>query len=155
MAKELSRRSTMIFKSKTQPLCHYCGKAIRKYTTLHFIKVQGDGTNISESEHWRYIVVADKASRPRTKAECQMLTNLPVVSVSYNHRMDEYDGERKREAVSTFTSWDGESYEDEFFCKGDHAKAFGRLMAKAGRCTSHYNEALAKQQAALASPEKT
>lgn len=56
----------------------------------------------------------------RSKADCQKLTNQSVVSVSYW-----VDG-----SVMRFSTWDGESYDDPYFCSGKCAEIFGYRAAK-------------------------
>ena len=53
----------------------------------------------------------------------------------------------ERNAITFFSEWDGESYEDKFFCNGDHAKRFAYVMAGVGRVTVDYAKALAAQTA--------
>lgn len=113
-----------------RPLCHCCGKPIPKRTELVWVR-DPDSVQGGVSKH---------VSGPlHSKTDCQRHVNQQVVSVSYMPR----NGERR---VSHFTTWDGESYVDEFFCKGSCATQFAYVMARAGRCTNFYNEAIAKQQ---------
>jgi len=48
---------------------------------------------------------------PKTRAEAQTLINMKIASVRKNS-----DG-----IITRVTVWDGESYEDGFFCSNDHA----------------------------------
>jgi len=64
----------MIFKSSEQPLCRWCGKAIRKWTSPHNVP-SPPGVN------W----TGYTGSRPTSKAEAQKLTNETIVSISYTH----------------------------------------------------------------------
>ena len=103
----------MSYRSTTQPLCRYCGKAIAKYTTTHFID--------------------RKDQQLTSKADCQKLTNEKVVSVRYGPRYQpdshllDY---QHQDIVWAYSTWDGESYADEFFCNGTHAKDFGYAAAR-------------------------
>jgi ribosomal protein L32 len=90
----------MTFKSATQPFCRTCGKPIRKHTVAWFC-----GQSIERRDQFSRTV----AARPTTRAECQQLTNDRVISVSYSG-----DGDRRH--IFRFGTWDGESYDDEFFC---------------------------------------
>lgn len=72
-----------------------------------------------------------EAERPKNKQEAQRLMNQQIVSVSY-----------WKEHVHKVTTWDGESYVDPYFCNGSHANYFAYVMARAGHCTTKYNEAL-------------
>lgn len=143
------------------PLCRYCGKAIAKETrkvSLHDQPLDANELNWNSSHNFsRHLSVA---AYPKTKAECQALTNQTVVSISrgvfvkkqksretvhgnvayyFSHDFD-------KNYIGAFTEWDGESYADKFFCSGDHAKAFGYVCAREGRCTADYNIALKKQR---------
>lgn len=71
---------------------------------------------------------------PVDKAECQRLTNDRITSVRRSA-----DGS----AISKFTTWDGETYVDRFFCNGDHARSFAYVMATAGHRTKAYAQAAA------------
>lgn len=124
-----------MFKSATQPLCRYCGEAIRKHTTTVHIERE-------RQEYHR----ADEFSRhvyPETpiksKAECAKLTNHAVMSVKWNRaeRSTDTGYERQPELdyIGSFTEWDSESYVDAFFCNGDHAKRFAYVLARAGHQT--------------------
>lgn len=89
--------------TKPAPLCRYCGKPIPKETeVIHF---RGD------------------REPPRTREEAQRLTNRPIISIAY----DAYEGVRYVQRIST---WDGESYIDDFFCKGEHALRYGYFAVK-------------------------
>lgn len=118
----------------TQPLCYCCGKPIAKQTTSVWLKLKG---NNSTDNSWPFSRVLRVDEFPRNKAECQALTNYPVMSV-------------KRAAdvsyICQFTEWDGKSYVDPYFCTGDCAKRMGYIMAKEGRCTRAHNEATRAQK---------
>jgi hypothetical protein len=58
---------------------------------------------------------------PKTKAEAQRYSNHPIVSIR-----------RWKDAISQFSVWDGESYEDQFFHSGKCATEFGYKAARAG-----------------------
>lgn len=102
-----------------RPLCVCCGKPIPKRTDLVWVR---DPDSIQGG------VQPHVAGPLYSKADCQRLSNHQVASVSYMPR----HGERR---VSHFTVWNGESYVDEFFCKGSCANRFAYVMARAGRCT--------------------
>lgn len=95
---------------KSGPLCRCCGKPIPKRTVNHYPK-PGHG------------------KLPRSKEDCQRLTNHKVVSVSY-HEDTPYMREKGfAGTVERFSTWDGESYTDDLFCKTACAEAFGRMAA--------------------------
>lgn len=125
----------MTFKSPTQPLCRYCGKPIAKRTT-------------------RVRIDFDQRAAITSKADAQRLTNLQVTSLNYEQGgSDTIGSARKRKSMgiarrlSSYSTWDRETYEDEFFCNGLHAQAFGRLICKKGYfvTTTAYSDALARR----------
>ena len=124
-----------MFKSPTQPLCRYCGKAIRKWTkTVYF----GHDTPRDDGH------TATRIETPRDKAEVERLVNGRVTSV---RRAGPYWAEQVgHDYVASAGVWDGESYHDDLFCTVSCGEGLGRLMAKEGRCTTAYNAALARQK---------
>jgi hypothetical protein len=126
------------------PLCRYCGKPIAKRTRL--VNVDHAETDQRQyhdhTEFWTHVYVTDE-TWPKNKADCQKLTNRQVVAVKYGAHVR---GDYYEHRVRAFSDWDGESYDDPFFCNGDHAKRLGYLMADGGHCTKKYNEALRTQQ---------
>lgn len=147
----------MAFKSPTQPLCRYCGRAIRKRTELVRF-----GRAPCEVENSR-----GSAERPANRAEAQRYVNGQVVAVRYSTAAHE-DAERGSDGATWSRScgattayrnvtvaryvdeasvWDGESYEDEFFCTGEHAKLFGYACAMEGSLSMKaWREAVAAQR---------
>jgi len=107
------------------PRCRYCGKRIAKRTVI------------------AYFGGSDLPVQPTTIAEAQRYCKEPIIATrrGYNHIT------RTRYIWTAYT-WDGKSYKDEFFCKGQCAERFGRLMAREGKCTNKYNEAMAADQVA-------
>ena len=124
----------MAFKSRTPPLCHCCGKPIPKQNDWHFV------SNTGEISHGYNI-----AGPLYSKADCQRKTNHRVISLSYR---TPFTTKAEQRSVASFTTWDGESYKDEFFCSGPCIERFAYLMALAGRCSNLYNQAIAKRTAA-------
>jgi hypothetical protein len=117
-----------MFKSLTQPFCRYCGKAIRKWTTtIYFGKTSNP-------------------AHPETKADAQRLINQQVLSVSYAGKYWWKDNEDRR-WIDHVTTWDGQSYHDQFFCGPKCAEHLGRLMARNDHCTVAYKGAVIKQHA--------
>lgn len=110
-----------------QPLCRYCGAKIRKATEHTYIRTHGDTQGIRLES----TIFVDEL--PQTKQQAQRLFNQQIVSVRRNHPRDP--------GITQVSTWDGESYEDKFFCNGSHAKRFAYLMAKNGHCTAAYNQA--------------
>ena len=117
----------MTFKSNTQPSCLYCGNGIAKATeTIHL---------------WK---------EPKTIAEIRASTNLKIVSWRYGYEPkkddsitiapaktpgghgDFYFEERVKSKVliDTYSTWDGVSYVDEFFCNGTCCRRYAYRMAR-------------------------
>lgn len=127
----------MVYKSPTQPYCRVCGKAIAKYTRHVWVKPEASRSHGGTFGETMYFTPEDY---PLSKADCQRLTNLQVISVNYQTLYKEKpdgswlyeDGERvvDRKVIYYFGTWDGESYRDEFFCNGDHAKQFAYMAAR-------------------------
>ena len=122
------------------PLCRYCGKPIAKRT--NWVRFTLARTEYQKNETYvRYIEVP---AYPKSKAECQKLTNLTVVSVRWAEIYDD-NHVMSKPYIESFGEWDGKSYKDAYFCNGDHAKSFGYVMAGSGYATKAFNAALAKQ----------
>lgn len=127
-------------KSATQPLCHWCGKPLRKWTHDHDVP---------------------KELTIRTKAEAQKLTNQTVVSLKYWETPPEqdYDGLRftpeeklaKGRHVYRYATWDGESYRAVcgFFCSNNCAMDLGNAATQPPHNVvgKAYNDALRKRRA--------
>lgn len=109
----------MAYRSATQPLCRYCGRKIAKSTTTIFCE---------RTSTWQ-----PKDDTPRTKADCERISNQPVVSVKYHHPVIGYDDSGEPihgpRFVNYFSTWDGESYQDGYFCNGEHARNFAYAIA--------------------------
>lgn len=130
-----------MFKSPEQPYCRWCGKPIRKYTTHHYV-------NHPMGKHRDFD--ADLVSRE----SLQKRTNERIVSVKYHYENESYEdlnpGEiydkrivrrvSGRRTVYSYTTWDGESYVNEFFCNNDCEMALGRSAARAGWATNAWKK---------------
>lgn len=119
----------MTFKSATQPFCRYCGKPIPKRTdTVYFgRKLHG------------------LAEFPKTTAEARRLVNGTVISCRWSRYEPggfKMQGEPDHDYVAWVGVWDGESYEDEFFCTQVDARRFAYLYAREGQATVAYNKAV-------------
>jgi hypothetical protein len=129
----------MAFKSAVQPLCRFCGKGIKKHThTVWFGQGRESRNDYSTSLE----------AKPTSREEAQRLVNQEIVSISweYHWSRDEDDKSVKtRDHIHKVTTWDGESWDDPFFCNGDHAQRFGYASARGGRAMAAYNEAIAKR----------
>lgn len=132
---------------KERPYCRACGKPIAKVT--HWIKVyaspppdytmeavrQFEGGQLVTVRHEKRAVHVPRhvIGEPNTIADCQALTrsvsNSPVMVLAIRRSRDEADARGKR--VREFSIWDGETYEDEFFCSGSHAQQYAYAMARA------------------------
>lgn len=126
------------------PLCRYCGEPIKKMTCTVYVR-EGERRNYeTDSARARYIYPAE---RPRSMADCAKLSNDQVVSIRYGKKWVD-DVETSTGNVSIFTTWDGKSYVDDYFCNGDHARQFGYAAALAGQVMPAWKEATKKQEAA-------
>lgn len=119
---------------KPAPLCRHCGKPIRKKTETIFFTQKDKGLS--------YGVQVE--TLPQTKAEAQKYTNAQIVSVRRSKKMNWATGEKEDQGISWVSTWDGESYVDDFFCNDDHAKRFGYVFARAGYQTKAYAAAVEK-----------
>lgn len=122
-----------MIKSATQPLCRYCGAAIKKHTVTVYIKAEQGEHDRSYEGFNRYAYTTEKIT---SKDQCKKLTNYTVASVRWHRdkgtHYDNYTRHPENDHIDLFTEWDGESYVDQFFCNGDHAKQFAYVMARAG-----------------------
>jgi hypothetical protein len=109
----------MLIKLTERPHCRCCGKPIRKWTD-----------NV-----WGYEI----KKLYRSKADVQRDRNDVVTSVEYDTVTDgttHWDYLMKLGAkvgdrlVVRFHVWDGETYEDAFFCSGTCSSRFARMVAK-------------------------
>jgi hypothetical protein len=117
-------------------LCRYCGCDIPKVTTAHHFRYGGEGGKPVNA------IPVDREVTDR--AELARYTNEEIVSVRYTDH-----GDRFGRRIDTFSTWDGSSFVDPFFCKGEHAKLFGYALAREGRVMAEYNEALRKRLDAI------
>lgn len=128
----------MSYKSKMQPFCRYCGKAIPKHTDSH--RLPGFIFN---------------AEAPLvTLEDLKRKTNEEIVSVKYHYESERYEdlnpGDiydrsviRKvsgRRTVHTYSTWDGESYRDQFFCSGPCTNSFAYSAASSGMGTAAWRQ---------------
>lgn len=117
----------MSVKLKKQPYCRWCGKPIAKRTTNHCLWKFGTGVDYNN---------------PVTLDDCRKKTNEQVVSVKYSYYTDEEGNTSKTmRSVYSYNTWDGESYVDEYFCNGQHARNLGYAAAAKGWNTHNYREA--------------
>ncbi|GGB09131.1 hypothetical protein GCM10011491_41360 [Brucella endophytica] len=123
----------------SQPLCRYCGKKIAKKTeTIYFgPEAAAHVTDFASS----------RPEYPTSKEEVQRLVNGQVVGVSWSRGEDYYAKKAGCDFIFKASTWDGESYQDPFFCNGEHAKRFAYALARAGHATQAYQKA---NEAALA-----
>lgn len=128
----------MTHKAPVQPLCRFCGEGVRKAThTVYF----------GHSRHRVDDYSTERQEKPTSREEAQRLLNQSIVSVSW--AMDWSSGKGQRDYIRKVTTWDGESWIDPFFCKGEHARDFGYAAARGGQVMAEYRIALAEQQERL------
>lgn len=108
------------------PKCIVCGKPIRKKTTTYYVR---EATNEKPHGHRESSIggtIFDlhfAAERmPKSRPEVQAVVNGTVIFHRY--------GAQGR--IWTFTTWDGESYEDEFFHSKECAMKQGYASARSG-----------------------
>lgn len=130
----------MSHKSPTQPHCRMCDKAIPKKTESHFLRLRDSNANP------QFYTVVD--ALPKTQAECQKLTNHKVVSVRYSAVYDDVSREVVGREMSSFNTWDGESYVDEHFCNGNCCRRFAYMVAH------HYPTVMSRHAAEAARKRK-
>lgn len=119
--------------------CRYCGKPIPKRTrTVHFGATEFQLAN-SATSYSSY-----NTARPTSKAEAQRLVNQQVVSVRWARGEDYGARQAGFDHITQVTTWDGESYENPFFCNGTHAHAFAAAAVRAGYTMKAYDDAVAK-----------
>jgi hypothetical protein len=109
----------------TRPRCLQCGAAIpKRFEAWSVSPATANGRQNGEVDARRRSIYFDKdhPGAPSTIADCQRFTNATV------KRVNGYLAGR----VSSFSAWDGESYQDPHFCKNKCAERFGRRAAAAG-----------------------
>jgi len=109
----------MAFKSETQPICRWCKRKIKKRTTRIYLVPEG-GTDFNGGEFWRTIFLRPDQKWPVTKEEAQTLVNEKIISHSYHNGR-----------IHSVGVWDGESYDDPYFCTGNCARQFAYAVAHA------------------------
>ena len=84
------------------------------------------GANLTPVVSWHRFGFDANERRPKTRDDCQRMTNQQVVSVrGYDMRYPDREHE-----IESFTTWDGETVEDPYFCHGGRcAAAYGRRFA--------------------------
>lgn len=127
-----------VHKSSVPVFCRYCGKPIPKWTNRQWVPHEIRGQIC-------------------TLADAQTLSNYRVVSISRVSNSDQLSrenrmkrhrglGEKRADPIRCYSTWDGESYVDPFFCKGTCAKDFAYANAHAGQAMRAYNEAVARRK---------
>lgn len=123
--------------AKEPPLCRWCAKPLKKYLRTVYIEPlenEAAGGYVRSSNFARTIFTD---TPPKTRAECQTLSNWQVVSVTNG------DG-----GIRQFREWDGESYDDawDYFCSHRCAAATGRAAVRDHRWGSEsYLQAIEKR----------
>lgn len=130
------------FTSSTQPLCRACGKPIAKHTSAIYFgwSTLSSGSMIETGQARR--------EKPRTRAEAQRVSNKEITSVRW-HR-ETRNGERvpSEDYIDRINVWDGETYEDQFFCSTQCAVRLARACARDGKVLQPYNDAMAARRTA-------
>jgi hypothetical protein len=111
------------------PLCRCCGKPIKKVThTYWFGRGQRRDDDFS----------TEVPEKPASREEAQRLVNQKIVSLQW------YD--EKREWVWRATTWDGQTYVDQYFCTLRCAADLGVAVARQGWKMPAYDAALERRQ---------
>lgn len=119
----------------SRPLCRYCGKPIRKRTRM--VCFGATDSQVASSPSF----VTFRAERPRSKEEAQSLFNQEIVSVRWLRGEDYGAKQAGFDYITQASTWDGETYDDPFFCNGDHAKKFAYAAARTGHAMPAYFDA--------------
>lgn len=109
-----------------QPYCICCGDPIAKWTSTHHIG-------------WSKLKAGEA---PRTRADLAKLTNLQVVSVRYWQDRDDDDKPKGERMIDRYSTWDGVSYVDQYFCDGTCGSRFAYIAAHAGFVTTTARKAI-------------
>lgn len=105
-----------------RPICIVCRRLISPQTTTVYARAE---VTQRDREHEARMggLVRTVAGEPRTKLECQALVNEAVVNVRYSHVPG---------VIDRFTTWDGTSYKDAYFCSQICAARQGYASAARG-----------------------
>jgi hypothetical protein len=120
-----------------RPLCRYCGKPLPKATERFWCYLT-EPTHIGSRKD--YVV-----GTFRNKEALQRVTNREITSVTY-HLNNEHHRERGLAGtISSFSTWDGESYLSVygagFFCANTCAIHFANYFARRGEVMLAWLEA--------------
>lgn len=129
------------FKSDTQPHCRCCAKPIKKVTEQHWFGRTRDKAEYYSIEH---------TAKPLSRAEAQAITGGNVVSVSWSLKYASLGAEGTKDYIDGANVWDGETYQDEFFCTLRCAAEMGRAVAAKGWEFPAYSEVMRKIKEAQA-----
>ncbi len=114
----------MTYKSAKRPVCRSCGRPIAKSTFTYYLRAPDPNvTQHGGNLDFAGSKTLDVDAYPATKAEAQRLVPEQIVSVS--HGWSASEGK-----IARFSTWDGESWKDEFFCGGVCAQRYGYRMAR-------------------------
>lgn len=116
-----------IFKSTAPVHCRYCGKMLRKWSTTVYVREAPSPYDVRAS-YCRYVYVG--AAKLKTKADCQRHSNQHVISVQYSHPTQDGDRIPGAKYVASFNEWDGESWQDQYFCGAKCAEAMAYAILK-------------------------
>jgi ribosomal protein L24E len=128
-----------VHKSLEPVFCRYCGKMLRKWTVT--VYVRDEPTKYDHAHGYcRYVYPPQKL---KNKADCQKFTNQQVVSVSYSYPTQDGDRIPGAAYVQSFNEWDGESWDDPYFCGAKCAQglAYAILGVQPSWGTKAYREA--------------
>ena len=135
----------MTFRSATPPLCRCCGKAIAKHSMTVQLTLERADYQKDRPPWSRYIVVE---KFPSTKADCQKMTNEKVISVKRRQIMGGNFEPTGASYIAEFSTWDGESYRDQYFCNRTKcAVQYAYMVVQQSDLVSvAYNDAVKRQR---------
>lgn len=99
-----------------KPLCRLCGQPIKKVTKSLSFGASRDASYYGGG-------MKEFVAKPTSKAEVARFDNGKIISVSWA-------GDRSY--IRRAATWDGESYRDPYFCKGECARSFGYFALENG-----------------------
>lgn len=102
----------------TGPACIVCGRAIKKRIVTTWLRSEEQAARHVGGTSYRTV-----PELPTSAEQVRRLTNAPHITKLYRYSSGEIHG---------FNTWDGESYQDDFFCTDRCAQRQGYAAAQHG-----------------------